>query len=302
MIQATIRDEVLNAQNASQAVIGILQVLRSEERRVFQAFYDVCPNFAHRPVSWTDGANPPDVLCADSAGNLVGVELGEWLNEAQIRSNKRLERWEDSYLKVIRSQDEAPPKNYGPVWVGPKPDVELSASDGESFRRELLRLVRQVDQDWPSHREWDSPQGYTVREFSAYPVVARYLTDLHFHPQGRPGIIPGIRWIRFPYRGGSYSPQDAVDALLELLRDKTAKYSDLHAKQSLTELYLIAYYNKAALYNSPYLAPGLGLPEVASIAAAEVANNPRPFQKIFLFNATKPGLEVFQLWPRTSAP
>ena len=82
---------------------------------MFQAFYVVCPNFADHPVSWADGADPPDVLCTDSAGNLVGVELGEWLNEAQIRSNKTLEDWEGSYLKVIRSQDEAPPRNYGLV-------------------------------------------------------------------------------------------------------------------------------------------------------------------------------------------
>jgi hypothetical protein len=163
-------------------------MLRPEERLVFQLFFDICPNFAGRPVSWADGANPPDVLCTDSAGDLVGVELGEWLNEAQIRSNKRLERWENSYVNAIRSQDEAPPKNYGLVWLGPKADVELSASDGDSFRRELLRLVRQVDQDWPGQPEWHSPQGAMVREFSASPVLARYLTDLHFHPQGRSGI------------------------------------------------------------------------------------------------------------------
>lgn len=225
-------------------------------------------------MSWADGADPPDVLCTDSAGNLVGVELGEWLNEAQIRSNKTLEDWEGSYLKVIRSQDEAPPRNYGLVSLGPKPEVELSASDGELFRRGLLRLVYQVDRDWPNHREWHSPQGAMVREFSAYPLVARYLTYLHFHPQRRSGIAPGIRWIGFPARVAWYSPRDAVDALVELLRGKTAKYSGLHAKLGLSELYLIAYYNKALFCNSAYVAQGFGLPEVAGITAGEVAKNP----------------------------
>lgn len=277
-------------------------MLRPEERSVFQAFYGVCPNFADPPVSWADGADPPDVLCTDSAGNLVGVELGEWLNEAQIRSNKRLERWQDSYLKVIRSQDERPPNNFAIVWLGPKPAVELSASDGAVFRLELLSLLRQIDNEWPKHREWHSPQGAFVRELAGYPCVARYLTHTHVHPKSGSGVVPGIPWIRFPARGGFYSSRDAVDALLELLRDKTAKYADLHAKEGLTELYLVAYYNKALFYNSTYLAPSFGLPEVASIAAAEVAKNPGPFQKIFLFNATKPGLEVFQLWPRTNRP
>jgi hypothetical protein len=82
-----------------------------------------------------------------------------------------------------------------------------------------------------------------------------------------------------------------------LLRDKTAKYADLHTKQGLAELYLIAYYNKALLYNSPYLAPDFGLSDVAAIAAAEVAKDPGAFQKVLLFNATEPGLEMFPLWP-----
>lgn len=275
-------------------------MLRPEEKLVFQSFYDACPNFADRPVKWADGADPPDVVCTDSTGALIGVELGEWLNQAQIRSNKRLERWQDSYLKVIRSQDEAPPNNFGFVWLGPKPGVELSASDGAVFKRELLSLVYQVNSEWPKHREWHSPQGAFVRAFAGYPCVARYLTHLRFHPKCGSDIVPGVRWIGFPPRGGAYSPRDAVDALLELLRDKEAKYSDLHAKQGLTELYLVAYYNKALFYNSPYLAPDFGLAELASIAAVEVAKNPGPFQKIFLFNATKPGLEVFQLWPRST--
>lgn len=272
-------------------------MLKPEEKLIFQSFYGECPNFADRPVNSADGADPPDVLCNDSAGARIGVELVEWLNEAQMRSNKRLERREDSYLKVIRSQDEAPPNNFGFVLL-PTPDVDLSASDGAVFRQELLSLVYQVDSEWPKERDLHSVRREFVRDLPGYPCVARYLTYLEFHPKSSSGIVPGNLWIRFSYCGGFYSPRDAVDALLERLRDKTAKYSRLHAKQGLAELHLVAYYNKALFYNSTYLALDFGLPEVASIAAAEVARNPGPFQKIFLFNATRPGLEVFQLWPR----
>ena len=272
-------------------------MLRQEEKLVFQTFYDAHPNFAGRPVSWADGADPPDVLCADSVGRHVGVELGEWLNEAEIRSNKRQERWQDSYLKVIRSQEEAAPRHFGIVWLHIRPGVHLSTSDGPVFRQELFRLVSQVDDDWPAHCEWRGPRGALVREFSGYPCLARYLIDVRFHPRWGSGVAPGMRWIGFRPRRGAYSPTDAVDALLELLREKTAKYSGLHTKHGLTELYLIAYYNKALFYNSPYVAPSFGLEEVARIATDVVAKNSGPFQKIFLFNATKPGLDVFQLWP-----
>lgn len=275
-------------------------MLRPEEKLIFQTFYRAHPDFAGRPVNWAEGPDPPDVVCTDVAGKLVGVELGEWLNEQQIRTNKRLERWQDSYLKAIRSQGIPPPQNFGIVWLGPKSTQGLSASDSLLFRSELMSLLERVDNEWPKHCEWRSPQGAFVREFADHPCLARYLTHLQLHPKWGSGPPPGCRWIGFPFRGGAYSPMDAVEALLGLLRDKTAKYSDLQAKHSLAELYLIAYYNKALLYNSPFLAPNFGLSDVAAIAAREVAQNPGPFQKILLFNATEPGLELFQLWPQSS--
>jgi hypothetical protein len=272
-------------------------MLRPDEKLVFQVFYEAHPHFAGRQMSWADGADPPDVLCTDSVGKLIGVELGEWLNEAEIRSNKRRERWQDSYLKAIRSEEEAPPRNFGMVWLRPKPGVHLSTSDGPVFRQELFRLLSRVDGDWPVHPEWHRPRGRVVGEFPSYPCLTRYLMHVRFHPKWGSGVALGTPWVGFRPRADAYSPGDAVDALLELLREKTAKYSGLHARQSLTELYLIAYYNKALFYNSPYVAPGFALPEVARIATDEVAKNPGPFQKIFLFNATNPGLDVFQLWP-----
>lgn len=272
-------------------------MLRTEERLVFRAFHGSCPNFADRPVSWQDGADPPDVLCVDSSGQRIGVELGEWLNEDQIRSNKRLERWQDSYLRAIRSQDAEPPQNVGFVWVGPKADVHLPVADASTFRQELLTYIRQVDRDWQNQFGWRSPQGIIIKSFDGFTTLSRYLNYLHLFSKAQIKPFPGMRWIDFPNRGGAYSPKDAVDALLNLLLEKTSKYGDLHAKCGLDELYLVAYYNKALFYNSPYIAPGFDLPDVARIAAGEVEKNPGAFQKIFLFNATEPGLEVFRLWP-----
>jgi hypothetical protein len=106
----------------------------------------------------------------------------------------------------------------------------------------------------------------------------------------------GYDWIGFPSHGDAYTPRDAVNALLNLLTKKTAKYSGLHQIQDLEELYLLAHYNKAIFHNTPYIAPGFGLNEVAEIARKEVVANPGPFQKIFLFNATEPGLELIRLF------
>lgn len=150
---------------------------RPEEKLVFKAFREAAPNFAGRAVTCDEGPDPPDFVCLDSVGKRVGVELGEWLKEAQVQSD------------------------------------------------------------------------------------------------------------------------DAVDALLELLANKTSKYGNLHKEQNLDELYLVAYYNKALLYNPPSIAPGFGFRDVARIATSSLEKNPGPFQRIFLFNALKPGSEVIQVWP-----
>ncbi len=272
-------------------------MLRREERLIFRAFYDACPDFAGRVVDWKDGPDPPDLLCEDSAGKRIGVELGEWLNEDQIRSNKRLERWQESFLTAIRSEDVSPPQNVGFVRLGPKARVLLPPAEAATFRHELLTLIQHVDRDWNYYSDCRSPQRVSLTSFPDFPCLARYLDDIRFYSRMHFDTFPGNPWIAFPTRGGFYSEDDAVEALLNLLRNKTAKYATLHAEHSLDELYLVAYYNKAILYNSPYFVPGFGLTEVAKIARAEVAKNPGAFQKIFLFDTTEPDLSPIQLWP-----
>jgi hypothetical protein len=272
-------------------------MLRNEERLVFQAFVDACPNFAGTPATWSEGNDPPDVLCVDTNGKRIGVELGEWLNEEQIARNKRLERQQNSFLHGIRSEEEDAPRNFGRVWLSLMSGLELSPTDAPQFRQELLTLLRWADDEWPNQRMWHSPQGAFLRDFRDFPFLSHYLQSVRLHPRAGT-VLRGNRWIQFPNRGGPYTPKDAVDALLELLEKKTAKYADLHAREELEELYLIAYYNKALFYNSPYLAPGFGLDEVAQIASAELAKKSSAFQKVFLFNAVRPGLEVYQLWPQ----
>ena len=78
---------------------------------------------------------------------------------------------------------------------------------------------------------------------------------------------------------------NAVNALLALIHKKTSMYAGLHAKENLSELYLVAYYDLALIHNTPYFAPNFGWDRVTAIAAAEIDKNPGAFQKVFLFDS-----------------
>jgi hypothetical protein len=297
-------------------------MLRYEEQLVFEEFMRCLPNFAGRAIKWQAGNNPPDILCVDSAGKRIGVELGEWLNKDQMQSSKKRERAEAPFLGVLRSEGVAPPKNIAEVWLTPTSVTRLRQQDTRTFPREIYKLVAEIDEAWPRDRieicsqglhlgsfpsgaavesSWmnrHSLQGYFHKDFSSYPCLERYLNLACFIPScGAPNCGLRLPWIFFKLSGGAYTPNDAVDALFRLLEKKTPKYVDLHIKEHLDELYLIAYYNKGLRYNTPFIAPGFGFGEIAAIAAGKMAKEPGPFQRVYLFNAIKQNLEVKQIWP-----
>lgn len=272
-------------------------MLRPEEKITFGNFRATYPEFAGRDVACQDGPDPPDFICVDSEGWRVGVELGEWLNPKQMAANVERERLEDSFLDVLGSENEEPPKNIGLVYLGTSAGVALDKADAKTFSREMYACIEDLDHRWPENPEWHWPQGYVHNEFSNYLCLAKYLHGLDLRSRTQYPTIRGIQWIQFYARGGAYTARDAIDVLLDLLRKKTAKYAGLHQQQGLNELYLVAYYDRALIYNTPYFAPGVTLTDVARLAAAEVAQNPGPFQKVFLFNALPGERQVMRLWP-----
>jgi hypothetical protein len=275
-------------------------MLRKEERLVFTALCQAHPDFAGATVNWEEGPDPPDYIGTDPADHRIGVELGEWLNEEQMGDGKRQERAEDSFFAAIRSEQEDPPHNVGTVWVFLKEEGVLPPEDATQFRAEILECIRAVDTTWTRNPERDNPQDYDHIEFSAYPCLQKYLTALQFRSARRSQAHRGIAWVCFPPKGSPYTPKPAVDALLKLLEKKTKKYANLRAALNLDALYLVAYWNRGLIYNSPFLAGGFDFQDVARLAREAVARNPGPFQKIFLFNALPQDLDLAELYPFTS--
>lgn len=65
--------------------------------------------------------------------------------------------------------------------------------------------------------------------------------EIHPRSPSRPSTMNkgGLHWLTFPMRAGSYSPNDMVDALFEVVQAKIAKYS---AKPgAMDEFYLLVH-------------------------------------------------------------
>lgn len=257
-------------------------MVSAEETAIFEAFRATCPDFAGRELKCEPGVDPPDFVGTDGANKRVGIELGEWLNPQQMAVSIARERQKGSFMNALNSEEVEPPNNIGMVWIGKEERVALRAEDAVQFREEIFACIADIDAHWHQNEDWQSPQGYQMNDLSAYPSLAKYHLSLKFIPRTRIPTIKGMAWLTFPLEGGAYTPQDALEALLELIRKKTAMYANLHRKQNLSELYLLVYYDRALIHNTPYIALNFGWDEIVAIAKAEIAKNPGAFQKSIL--------------------
>lgn len=290
------------AAGVNAPLVGITSKQQAEAAN-FEAFKRAQPTFAGRPlVSIQWGGDPPDVLCLDQPGKRIGVELVQWVNELQMAASKARYRFEDSYRLAIRSSYEQPPANIGLVFIYAKDKTILAPQNATAFRKELYDFVARIDADWLKNPEWDDPQGYSFTDFTGYPTLGQHIEGLNFYARGRP-FSPqlGADWLTFEAHGGAYTSDWMRDALLENIKRKIEKYAKPHNKlrlqqQQLAEFYLLAYYDEAVLHNTPYNRPGFGIREIAAIVARELAANPHPFDKVFLYSPIEKA-PVIQIWP-----
>lgn len=282
---------------------------RDHEKAIFSHFLRVQPLFCgEKIIDWSQPADEkdfPDVICTSKSGLKVGVELGEWLDEDQIRNAKGMDRIQSSILSAIGKQGINDTDNILFVWLLPKPKARIKPCDTNAFRHQLFQCLREHDKRWPRERFWNSPQGHAASgaDLEVYPVLAKYLTEVHMFPsmvfRGRPpdGRMvkkepwSGQDWIIFPARGGAFSEETMLHALFELLADKKEHYG---SGSGLAHLSLVVYYNSALLYCSPAEALDFTFENAAAAGRQFLADDPEPFQSIYLFEAVDAG-RVFKL-------
>jgi hypothetical protein len=278
---------------------------RENEKAIFSAFLRAAPDFVGEEIAdWkqpTDENDFPDIVCKSKTGNRVGVELGEWLNEDQMRSAKGMERTQQSILEAIGGQGKNTTENIFCVWLLPAVRARIKPADATQFRTELFQMIEEVDQRWPDERFWHGPRGFRASgdELAPYAILQKYLNGIHFFPSDRyEGWPPdgrkvkrqwfeGQPWILFPARGGSYSKDTMLQPLLELLAEKKEHYSS--AGTGFHHLTLMIYYNSALIYNSPAETPTFTFEDAVREARTFIGDDPDPFTSIYLFLAIDEG-------------
>jgi hypothetical protein len=175
----------------------------------------------------------------------------------------------------------------------------MVAADAAAFRGELLTLIGEIDRGWDSEPDWDSPQGFQWNDLSAHPTLRKYLDALETQPRvaSRPTTMKkgGLHWLTFPMRGGAYTPEDMVNALVEVVEAKIAKYAAKPA--GVDEFHLLVHYDKAWEYNTPVIGIDFGYPEVVAAAAARIGSQAGMFDRIFVFVPIADKAKVFLLFP-----
>ena len=226
---------------------------------------------------------------------MIGVELKSWVNREQISEARKEERIRDDILKAIGNQPPNETQHIGYIWLSPK-RVRFEPPDASDFRKQILRLIKRVDNNWSQEPDRDQHAYRNISEFTEFPLLEKYLDSARFHAQGRRRLE--TRWILFPTRGGPNSPNDMLETLRTALRAhrRDPRYKELRTKAGLDEVYLLVHYDfKAFAYNSPFDAPNFGFREAAQVASEALEGDCGYFDRIFLFHFLWGNEKVYEL-------
>jgi hypothetical protein len=278
-------------------------MLRTDESMAWSGFLAAAPCFAGEDIAaHGDGPDPPDVLCTGVSGKLIGVELTKWVEHDQVTEGRGRELLENSYLKIIGSEKEPRPVHIGRVFLHDK-SMRIRQNDALSFRAQLFDFLASENAKplpslnpqssipvgyWDRVQTWCTPQGAPVSDFTAYPMLDKYLNDVWIFPREIREKLPArMPWILFESPGGAYTEQWMVQAAVDRILDKISKYQldDIRVRHGLGEFDLLCYYcDEALLHNTPIHTVNFGYSELAEKVKQALATAPGVFDRIFLLH------------------
>lgn len=136
-------------------------MLRPDEQAAWTGFLAAAPRFTDEAIaSWSDGPDPPDVVCSTASGKVIGVELTKWVEHSQVTAGAGRELLEKSYLKIIESEKEPRPSHIQRVLLHDE-SLRIEQTDKVEFRNQLFKFLsagkRQAagrTQSGPSNPRW----------------------------------------------------------------------------------------------------------------------------------------------------
>jgi hypothetical protein len=270
---------------------------KTSEARIFEYFLQLCPDFAGGKITeWFQPAeDPPDVVAKTDAGETVAVELGSWLDEAQIQRAKQRERIEEQILEALVELPSNETKSFRLVWLHPHDTVRMDQIDRVQLRAELFALIAEEDQRRYSERYREL--GWTSAIPSKYPMLAKALHSIQLFAMRDPLDRIKLHWIQFPARGGAYSPESMMNALKQRLTEKRDQYRNNEKLKAFDQSVLVIHYDTAFAYNTPVETPFFKFADAAVEARKFLAGDAGVFMAVFLLIALEPRGRVFRLHP-----
>ncbi len=268
--------------------------MRQTEIAVFEALRRDHPEFEGDVVRWEPGPDPPDFIGTRRDGTRVGIELTEWLDSPQTSASIRRTEATSVFWETLNTKAPARPRNSSLVQVSLKEGARLSKRHEVRFRSEFFQLITHLDDNWEQLLAGYPQPIWT--DFSAYPTVATYVSELLFCTDSLIQRTEG-NWIIFEATGDAYTPRWAAEALLSRIQTKTARYRSVARVYGLAELILVVHYGlKGILHNTPYSGVNFGLDDILREVASLLRTNHGSFQRVYLYLAFNEGALV-QVWP-----
>jgi len=278
------------------------------ETGVFKRFLLAQPSLGKAPWKYLGAHHErPDFVSADG----IGIELGEWLHEAQTQEAREIERLEEEIIAGASVRDMTPFLKSFEASALPRYQVMLHVAKVPP-RRARPQTVSELLDFLQTCTKPTGPRelryGKVYGQADLPPALARYFATVHLG-QATSDISLGIGIAR----GGSFEPQDAVDALLDVMRDKLdtkcTLYRNARGEKRIKALHLVLHYGRGTIWNTPYHGIGLreGKPvdemtsrqiitERARAYTASVAAG--AFDRVFLFFDLGAGSDCRTLWPQ----
>lgn len=261
---------------------------KEREKVIFDAFTRTEPNFVGEKVTCNQYDNdPPDFICENKKGWRLGIELVEWLNEHQTRRSREFDNLEKQISKVISSSILQDYIKYHDISIFPKEDIHPIQRDHQKFIKEFIDiLINEATSKQSSEEE------IYLNNFDQYSTLGKFVNHIRIE---KTKLSLGCEFVR----GGAYSPEDAVAALLRQIEKKINKknYVTLKNDLKLNELYLIIYYWRALIWNSPYKGANYDINDIVAYVKNILSKKYTFFDKIFLFIALEPNMWIFKIYP-----
>lgn len=231
---------------------------KTNERAVLDSLLESFPGFLQGGLSWMPGPEPPDFIATSAAGQRLGLEMTEWLNEGQTSLSISNQDSRFKLLKALDSEHSDCPKPLTRVIICDRLDVPFRTQDRAEYVREVYRFINDHAPEWHAN----DPIGiWKVSNLSGYPVLTRYCHCIALYgprrlvttPSGLPWNGPGNAWIQFEPVGGVYDPKWSANALQLRIQAKTCKYSGIHHEQKLKHFALLVHFGiRGIVHNTPY--------------------------------------------------